>query len=88
MECQLDALELDYYDCYIGMDLASRFGFQIAGFEVKQPPPLMNIYIVNDKKPKIVATERPKEECSWMPLHRYLQKMQLLISGRFVHSHL
>ena len=38
VSCHVDVMELDYFDCYIGMDLAARFGFKIAGFTMKEQP--------------------------------------------------
>lgn len=61
VSCHVDVMELDYFDCYIGMDLAARFGFKIAGFSMKKQP-LLDFYIVSDKKPSIVASSRPPKE--------------------------
>jgi transposase InsO family protein len=61
VQCQVDVMELDYFDCYIGMDLAARFGIKIAGFLMKKQP-LSDLYIISDKKPSIVASSRPPKE--------------------------
>jgi transposase InsO family protein len=61
VSCHVDVIELDYFDCYIGMDLAARFGIKIVGFSMKKQP-LPDYYIISDKKPSIVASSRPPKE--------------------------
>ena len=60
---QLDVMELDNYDCYLGMDLISRFGFTISGFQLLKTA-LTTVFVEVDQKPSIVAPLRPAHESS------------------------
>lgn len=60
----VDVLELDHYDCYIGMDLFYAFGFKLEGMYKNLPSP-RELYVLEDKdKPSIVAFPRPSHECT------------------------
>lgn len=58
-------MDLDDYDCFVGMDLFSKFGFAMTGFKNPLLGPSAQyeeILIENDEEPEIVAQERPEKE--------------------------
>jgi transposase InsO family protein len=58
-------MDLDDYDCFVGMDLFTKFGFAITGFKNPLLGPSARyeeVLIENDEEPEIVARERPEKE--------------------------
>jgi hypothetical protein len=68
----VDVMHLDYYDCYIGMDLAARFGFHM------KRRSLQDFFIIPDKKPSVVATSRPPQELTVEFVSQHTEFMEKL----------